>query len=215
MNVFIDIETLQTQDPDTIAVLTQAATAPANLVDPVKIIAAKEKALNKALEATALDGTYGTICCICWDAGNDIQTVDVLSCGSEYSMLYKFFDIAKSELTGPGGLRQPWFIGHNVSFDLRFLWRRAMIHDIKIPFKIPHNAAPWNNKYTCTMHEWCGAKEYIKLKELCRVLGIDSKDDIDGKDVGKMWKENPHAVLEHCRMDVKRLRMIHQRITTQ
>jgi len=215
MDTFIDIETLQCEDLETLALFHQQAKAPANLVDPEKIRMARLKDYLKTVEATSLNGSYGTIACISWSvlSFTTIKTVDVVSCGSEYSMLCKFTDMLRDDLSYKNTDRPPWFIGHNVGFDLRFLWRRLKIHKVFTPFKIPYNAAPWNNKYADTMFLWCGAQEYIKLKELCRILGVSSGEDIDGADVYKEWKAGNHdAVIRHCEEDVARVMEIYKRI---
>ncbi len=212
MNLFIDIETLRTEDQDTLDVLKTSAKAPANLKDPEKIAAAVEADYQKRVDRTGLDGTYGTICVIAWAVEDGPLTSSDIGNRSEAACIENFFILVEDQMKSARG-RQPWFIGFNVGFDLRFIWRRSIIHGIRPPFKIPYNAAPWNNKYTDLMFEWCGAKEFIKLKELCRVLGIDCDGDIDGADVHDEWKRSNHvAVIEHCRKDVDRVREIYGRI---
>jgi len=211
MKTYLDIETLPSEDEYTLVTLRENAKAPANFKDPEKIKAAKELDFDKAWRKTALNGTYGTIACICWavEAG-EIRTVEVSTERDEHNAIETFFTLLNEQLTRTS---PPWFIGHNVGFDLRFLWRRAVIHNIRPPFKLPYNAAAWGNKYSCTMFEWCGAKEFIKLKELCRVLGIDCDGDIDGSDVYDEWKSGNHEkVIAHCRADVTRVRQIYGRL---
>ena len=123
MNVFIDIETLPTEDDETIAVLRENAKAPGNLKDPDKIAAAKEADFQKKWKATALDGTYGTIACICWAIERwPANELNVNEAGNEKRLVEAFFSRLKLALD-ESGPRLPVFIGHNVGFDLKFLWR--------------------------------------------------------------------------------------------
>jgi hypothetical protein len=232
MDIYLDIETLPTDDPETIAVLRENAKAPANLVDPEKIARAREKNYMKAHRETALNGTYGRIAVIAWyidesrahsaDESIDRESVDHIALLlaveeheriEEAELLRTFFARVDGVLKKTGTRRLPWFIGFNIGFDLRFIWRRAVIHGLRPPFTIPYNAAPWNNKYLDLIYHWCGAKEYIKQKELCRVLGINDDGDIDGSEVAHEWAMGNHQkVIDHCISDVVRLRELHNRM---
>lgn len=81
--------------------------------------------------------------------------------------------------------RPPYFIGQNVGdFDLRFIFRRSVILRIPPPFQIPH-AGRHGSDYYDLQQAWGGFKARISLDSMCKALGIEGKpDDIDGS---KVW----------------------------
>jgi hypothetical protein len=87
----------------------------------------------------------------------------------------------------PGQHRFPHFIGHNIGWDLKFLWQRSIINNIKPPIRIPWRDAVWSGKYTDTMTLWVGPRDTISLTNLCKILGIEMEDEIDGSQVWDMW----------------------------
>ncbi len=101
--------------------------------------------------------------------------------------------------------------GHNIKeFDIPFLCRRMMIHNIEIPDIIQvAGKKPWETKqFIDTMELWKFGdnKNYTSLNLLAAVLGIPSpKDDIDGSEVGNVyWEENDlERISAYCQKDVK------------
>lgn len=75
---------------------------------------------------------------------------------------------------------KPFFVGHNIEFDLKFMFKRAVILGIEPPFDLPF----WGrhgSQYYDTMQAWEGFKGTISQNNLARALGIPEKpDDIDG-----------------------------------
>ena len=154
MNVYIDSETLQTEKPDDLAALRANAVAPANLVDAEKIAAAKEKAFTKTWEKTSLDGTYGTLACICFAVEDGPVIALSVEEQTEAELLRLFWDRLDKECHDQhGNDRSPWFVGFNLPFDLKFIWRRSVVNGVRPTRQFPYNAAPWNNRYTDLMYE--------------------------------------------------------------
>jgi 3'-5' exonuclease len=100
--------------------------------------------------------------------------------------------------------------GHNIKeFDVPYICRRMLIHNMKLPdyFEGLQAKKPWEAGLLDTMDMWKFGdyKNYISLKLLAHCLGIPSpKDDISGKDVGKVyWNENGlERIVTYCQKDV-------------
>ena len=164
---------------------------------------------------TALDGAYGEIYCVCFSGPDgDLQAV---SRGAEWQdrervVLETLNDVLPRELEG----RRPYFIGHNLGFDLRFLFHRFVINNIKPAFSIPYNATQWSGAYFDTMFAWSGARGAIKLTELAEALGMPAGNDINGSEVWDAVLAGRHdEVMAHCQADVERVRQVHRRLTWQ
>lgn len=237
MNVFIDIETIPSQDPAVIEALREdmreelnealaAVKAPGNYRDEAKIAAfiddAKIKLMDEheaAVEAaylkTGLDGGAGQVCVTGWafddEPPKSLFTADGLD---ESAVLQTFFEHLADAYRPTNRMR---FIGHNhVGFDLPFIWKRAMILGIKPPGCLPRNPKPWDDSVFDTMTEWAGVRDRISMDKLCRALGIPGKGGISGKDVWPMVQAGRIAeVAEYCRGDVERTRAIYKRMTFQ
>ena len=104
-------------------------------------------------------------------------------------------------------------IGHNVEFDLKFLFQRAVRYGIKLPRCI--DPAAWtNSRYSSgdTMSMWCRHGERVKLRDLAGELLGDPCDDIAVGDVAAAWADNPALVVDHCMRDVERTRALYKRM---
>lgn len=100
--------------------------------------------------------------------------------------------------------------GHNVKeFDIPFLCRRMVIHQIKFPPLLDISGKkPWQTGHildTMEMWRFGDYKNYTSLPLLAGSLGIDSpKDDIDGSMVGSVFWEDQDIdrIVEYCQKDV-------------
>lgn len=161
---------------------------------------------------TSFDGGAGQLFCfgiaIC--EGEPIAICD----DSEAEMLRQAFRMMESSLEYG---RRPVLIGHNhTGFDLRFIYQRAIINGVTPPIWWPHNARPWDTEIVFdTMIQWAGIGGRIKLDKLCKIIGIDGKqDDIDGSKVWDFVKAGEYQkVLDYCCDDVKKTRAIYRRMT--
>lgn len=159
---------------------------------------------------TALDGTQGEVISVAWA----IESDNVLSLyrepvASEEEFLDKVFLRIEEDLLG----RPPTFIAHNAPFDLKFLFRRAVILGVEPPFKLPFRGHHGKD-YFCTSEAWCEYGERISLNNLCKALGIEGKpDDIDGSKVWDFVKAGDvKRVAEYNEGDVEQLRKVYNRI---
>ena len=100
--------------------------------------------------------------------------------------------------------------GHNIrEFDVPYICRRLLINNLKLPdyFENLQTKKPWEAGLLDSMDFWKFGdfKNYISLKLLAFCLGIPSpKDDISGKDVGKVyWQEHGlDRIKNYCQKDV-------------
>lgn len=104
-------------------------------------------------------------------------------------------------------------IGHNIKFDLGFLWKRSIINGVTIPFKLkPHGRH--GQDFFCTMTHWAGYGQFIGQDRLARILGLPEKpDDINGSNVLDHYLAGDlDRILEYNRHDVETVYEIYQRI---
>lgn len=191
--------------------------------DEIKARWEKEMAAEKSEELgdslwrkTALDGSKGQVLCIGYSVATQGTKVAYRESKSEAEFLeMAFYDIQEEigrVYKGANG-RKPNFIGHNVVFDLKFLFRRAVILGIEPPFPLPFQGRHDKDFY-CTSKAWCEFKEYISLDNLCKALGIKGKDGFDGSMVYDAWANGEHdRIAEYCADDVNKVIEIHKRIT--
>lgn len=108
------------------------------------------------------------------------------------------------------------FVGHNVlDFDLRFIWQRSIIHQIKPPRDIPFTRFRSAPVYD-TMQEWSKwGREHASLDSLAKVFGISSpKETLDGSKVYPYYRAGKLAeIYEYCKRDVDTTRQVYRRLT--
>jgi len=214
--VFVDIETLPDQREGAREAIAAEISPPANYSKPETIAkwveTAKPLLVEERYRATALDAAKGQIFCIGVIApgcvgvfGSDIET--------EGDMLTDFFAQLDADLTMPGRPMKPLFIGHNIlGFDLPFIWRRAVINRVRPPtwFPGPASLKPWGDTVDDTMLMWAGQRGTISLDNLCRALGIETKEetgDITGATVWDAFQaERYEDICAYCMADVERTR---------
>ena len=111
--IVIDIETIPGDNmPD-----LDDFTAPSNYKDPVKIKNYKIEKANESYLKQGLKSYKGKILCIGFKVNDN--AVHCIHDADEKKMLETFTEVLKSY----NGLK---FIGHNVTFDLGFLFHRAL-----------------------------------------------------------------------------------------
>ena len=223
MNIYLDIETLPTTDPDIIKELASKITAPAQYKKPESIAEwmaeNKERMTKEAVAKTSFDGLYGRIACICY--AFDDGEVYVVDDDDESVLLANLYSHISDMTSKPyhGGVMDmdAVFIGHNLAgFDLPFLKHRSVINRVKpVPTILKAmSAKPWDNCISDTMLMWSQDREKrVSMDKLCRAFGIPGKCDFDGSMVAETWPVDRQRVIEYCKDDVIRTREIYKRIT--
>lgn len=224
MNLYLDIETLPTNDPEVIAEIAAAIKPPANYSKPETIAKwmdeNKEAAIKEAVHKTGFSGMYGSIACICY-AFDDEKVFSVDCREGEARMLEQLYshvyDMAGIK-THDGLVQQPiTLVGHNIiGFDLPFIKHRSIILGVIPPLGMrkSFDAKPWSNEVADTMLMWSADKEKrASMDKLCRAFGIPGKGDFDGSMVAETWPVDPQKVIDYCKNDVIRTRQMHKRLT--
>ena len=208
--LYIDIETIPGPESGKDSVKVKV---PANYKDEAKIAAFVEAGKDDAYRKQSFNGGYGQICAISF-AVDDGETLEnyISDRDDEAKMLKMAFVSINMELDGHNN---PYVCGHFVSgFDLRFLMHRCVVLGVKMPhwLQTTCNAAAWSDKIRDTMTLWSGAKGKIGLDELCTILGIEGKGDIDGSMVYDMWLAGEHEKIgEYCNSDVEKVREVNRK----
>lgn len=220
MELFIDIETVCSQDPSVKDELAAGILPPGN-ISKAETIAAwmveKRPALiEEAYLKTSFDGGFGQVCVIGLaydDEPARSYAVGDLSSAAETKLLQDFF----CDLTDAySPTRRVRVVGHNhVAFDLRFLWQRAMVLGVKPPVHmLPRDPKPWDDNVYDTMIAWAGARGTVSMDKLCRAFGIPGKGAISGADVWPMVQAGRISeVRAYCEQDIERTRAIYRRMT--
>jgi DNA polymerase elongation subunit (family B) len=210
---FFDVETLPCNDELVIAELEKTISPPGNIKKSESIATwmdeNKDAALLDLIAKTSFDGMYGRIACIAWCSGDGeiLSTTPGNSEGEAIGMFYDYISFSHDNV----------FCGHNISgFDLPFLKHRSIILDIAPPDLLwkAMNAKIWDSCIQDTMLMWNPDKQKrVSAAKLCKVLKIESDDDIDGSMVAKTWESDPNKVIYHCVEDVRKVRQIYKRLT--
>lgn len=182
----------------------------------------REMATEKAVETadnkyrkTALNGGYGQVCVIGYaidDEEPQTLYIDGEHITNETDLLLAFNDRLKNQMTGQprSGIR---IIGHNIEFDMRFLFHRFVVNQIKPKINLQYSR--YSENTADTMQMWAGMGNRISLAELCAILDIPSpKDGIDGSKVWDFVKDGKiNEVAAYCARDVAATREAYRRLT--
>jgi len=227
-SLFMDLESIPGQAPWIREDIAKTVKHPGNIKLPESIAKwekdKKPAAIDAAWAKTGLNGTYGEVICLSWAIDdNPVKTVKRDLGASEGDMLTDFFTQLKEDLLGDSNLSVhsgvPTWIGHNITgFDLRFLFQRCIVNNVRPTSVIPVNAKPWDNAVFDTFIEWSGFKSSGggSLTAVCKALGIEDNDTIDGSQVWDcIQKGDLDIVVKHCEQDVEKVRQVHKRLTFQ
>ena len=159
------------------------------------------------IKKLSLSALTAKIICLCYAFEPSVSgTVEVLQ-GDETEILRGFWKIVPD---------CNLFVGHNIlDFDMRFLYQRSVILQIKpsrdIPFARFRNAPIYD-----TMHEWSKwGREHASLDTLSKALDIPSpKEKLDGSKVYPYYRAGKiPEIVEYCKRDVESVRQVYKRLT--
>jgi predicted PolB exonuclease-like 3'-5' exonuclease len=156
------------------------------------------------IKKLSLSAATAKIICLCYaiDPPGD-ASIQVLQ-GEETDIIRNFWKLA---------IDCNLFVGHNIlDFDMRFIYQRSVIHQIKplrdIPFTRFRNAPIFD-----TMQEWSKwGREHVSLDNLSKALGVPSpKESLDGSKVYPYYRAGKLAeIYEYCKRDVDTVRQVYR-----
>lgn len=159
------------------------------------------------IKKLSLSAATAKIICLCYaiepPAGAEVQVLE----GEETEIIKNFWKLA---------VECNLFVGHNIlDFDLRFIYQRSVIHQIKpsrdLPFARFRNAPIFD-----TMHEWSKwGREHASLDSLSKTLSLPSpKASLDGSKVYPYYRAGKIAeIVDYCKCDVDSVRQVYRRLT--
>ena len=159
------------------------------------------------IKKLSLSAATAKIICLCYAIEPTLtHSIEVLQ-GEETDIIKNFWQVAAD---------CNLFVGHNIlDFDLRFIYQRSVIHQIKpsrdIPFTRFRNAPVFD-----TMQEWSKwGREHVSLDSLTKALGIPSpKENLDGSKVYPHYRAGKlMEIIEYCKRDVETVRQVYHRLT--
>ncbi|MCC4298411.1 3'-5' exonuclease family protein [Aurantimonas coralicida] len=219
--IFWDIETLPTLDEALIADITAGVSPPATMKKPETIQRWREEempaAIDEAIKKTSLDGGTGRLASICWARANG-EVVGAHTAGEngwdidiEKALIAGFFAEANAFYDEVAGAV---LTGHNIlQFDIRWLWKRAIVLGVTVPHWWPLHARPWSPDVNDTMTMWQGATGFISQDRLGKILGLGGKSDIDGSQVAEIWDAGRYDdILNYNADDVAKARRMWAKI---
>lgn len=217
--LYLDIETIPTQDTATIAALAEAVKPPASMSKPETIakweVEQKPTAVKEAIHKAGLDGGLGHVCCIGWAFGDaEPQAMIAETVAEERDLMVRVFGGLGALQRDRRHLNQTVIVGHNVvDFDIRFLWQRAIVLGVRLPRWFPRDPKPWGGEVQDTMTMWAGARNMISMDRLCGYLGLSGKSSISGADIADRWLAKDFAnIAQYCADDVARTRAMHRKM---
>lgn len=190
----LDIETLPVDinNAPAVAYLVGDVSADSRLKDAEKIAADIASKQTEAISKTGLDGAFGRVLMA---TIGDLESGELITVASdtvnEGMVLAGLLETLAKFADGTAGRPTPLcIIGHNISWDIRFLVQRCAVHGLRVDGRLlPFNAKPWDgDKMVDTMIAWAGVGGKIKLDRLCVALGIESpKGEMDGSQVAAFF----------------------------
>jgi predicted PolB exonuclease-like 3'-5' exonuclease len=159
------------------------------------------------IKKLSLSAATARIICLCYaiepPAESEVQVLE----GEEIEIIKGFWNLAAD---------CDLFVGHNIlDFDLRFIYQRSIIHQIKpsrdLPFARFRSAPIFD-----TMHEWSKwGREHASLDTLSKTLSLASpKENLDGSKVYPYYRAGKLAdIVDYCKCDVESVRQVYRRLT--
>lgn len=171
--------------------------------------------VEEAVRKTSFDATFGRVCCIGWAFDDEAAATVMTPAVQEVGVLAHLCEQV-SKRAGKNESRLE-VVGHNVSWDLRFLLQRCIIHGVRPPHSLmaAMQAKPWGETIRDTMLMWNPEREKrIKLDTLCEVLGVPtSKGEMDGSKVYDAYKAGEfEKIATYCAADVEATRAVFKRL---
>ncbi|WP_447972697.1 3'-5' exonuclease [Nitrospira sp. Kam-Ns4a] len=205
MKVVLDIETVQAPREEWARLIgLEAEREPGGAAEPADLFAQAEAGERQRLEdelyeKSAFDGTFSRIVCIGLLQFSD--AMEPQGAVSWYGPNEK--ELLRQFWTRVGQGRPSLYITHNgLGFDLPFIKKRSIIHQVKPTVEIPLAKFRTEPVYD-TMAIWSNweGRGWIKLDVLARALNVETKSG-SGSQVAELWARGQHKeIAEYCLRD--------------
>lgn len=214
MDIVFDIETIPNRDM--VSRLPAIEIKAGNLKDPAKIAEKEKAAKQEQIEKMALSPLYGRICAFVAIDERDNVIADCLEEETDEAESYLIEKVFRKILNGHR------IITYNgTSFDLPFLYRRAVILGIDIrEYEHVPTLAEMTTKYNKMRHVnlmqvWCGFGQFEKLDNIASAMFAEHKIEIDFREFPELIKtpEGREKLLAYCKQDVRLTAKIWNRIS--
>jgi DNA polymerase elongation subunit (family B) len=197
--IYIDIETIPAGDQPIIDILEAPETHnKVKLSEQDKINWCSAKA-DEEYRKRSLNSMQGQIFCI-GVAYNDSEPI-IFSSLNPFNILDRFIEQINE-------LDYPELIGHNISFDLAFIYHSCLKQGLEFPAIY---LQPKCNLIKDTMKLWnpFDWKSYYKLTDIATFLGIEFDDKATGKEVYDLYLQGKYQeIYNHCISDVELTRQV-------
>lgn len=211
--LFLDLESVPSQAEGAPERALQNLKVPANYSKPETIAKYLNENADKAYRGTALDGGYGEAIIIGYafdDAEPDALQRSHKNPGHEASMLEAFWTMVNANASA-----MTMWVGHNVLWDLKFLFHRSKVLGVDVSPVLPLAPSPWSPQVADTSYLWTWDRNRgISLAELASILGIEAKTaGITGADVWDYAQEGRYdELVAYCKEDVSVTRQVYERL---
>lgn len=220
MKVVLDIETIQAPREewarlvgiDSVTVESCSENLPSDLFTHAEAQERLKKE-DELYERSAFDATFSRVVCVGVLMFSDAMVPQGAICwhgANERELLRLFW----ARLGDP---RPSLFITHNgLGFDLPFLKKRSVIHQVKPSIEISLARFRTEPVYD-TMAIWSNweTRGWVKLDVLARALNVEAKSG-SGKEVAEMWAAGRgKEIAEYCLQDTYVTYACYQRMTFQ
>ena len=216
--LFVDLETLETTDPDIIQDIADNIHPPGTIKLEKSIDKWNEEkrpaAIEEAVSKTSFDGFAGSICSISWAVNDgEIQSLYRANTIDDFNLINSFW----RRLIHQNGVNfNPVWCGHNITgFDLRFLFKRCVVHQIKPSIILPYNDKPWSKNVFDTLFETTGdLKSGGSLNKVAKALGLKGKSGgLDGSMINQAFLDGRiDEIVKYNVRDVEITRNIYKRL---
>lgn len=203
--LFFDIETLRA-DESLKPIVLEALGEPKKLPKGTSL----EEWQEEGFVETSLDGNFGRILCLAYIKEPPMSDKAEILTGDERKILTDFWQLVKDV---------DLFVGHNVlSFDLKFIWKRSVVHNIK-PSKDISFRKYQSSPVFDTMQEWekwdTRSSGSAKLDTLAKIFGFpSSKEKMHGSEVQAYYEAGRlKEIYDYCKADVELTRKVYFKMT--
>ena len=226
IRITLDIETLPDQTPG--ALEATEVSVPGQYKKPESIADYIKENLKDTWLRTSFDPLHGELCAIGW-AINDSEPVSLVrqQDDTEKALLESAYRNIGTEISllPPAQIQ---IIGHNISWDLRFLAGRSWILGVRPPFDLPIDAYHGDRVYDTMIGfggkktiayqdkngKFVGLNNMISQERLAKALGIPGKfEGMDGSKVFATWIAGDYeAIRQYNLSDIVTARAIYKRL---